>query len=674
MKCSKCGAELSEDTKFCSYCGHKIEAATPLPVVEANTSDSDADQKMPYIPVNEPAGATSKATNTPKSLSDKMKEKASSKWSGLSTYGKIATVSIAVFALLCLVALLVGKTVTVIIAVVQIVMAVVSILMHKGIIKLEQKKLWLKWLVLAIAILLTVLDVVSYSWGAKKPVEKGISSMYPTEEPQVENEAMESVPTQDYEIDYVDATSFELALNNGSKVKWKIVQFGVNEYKPDSALGINCWSGEHLNFISKEELDVEKGDIIIGRITEEPSKILGSWKIPYEVLSIDYDAEYSETDERTEKSGFDSSTNEIYNLAGYTVEIPKYWKSENKIDGGFQRYAETSGKVAMLQVAAQAETDNSYPVTFDGLIDDNDNMISMIEATAFKDVENYEAIDTGVIKGILYKGTIEDEDSGLTGYGEWFAFASEEDRTWCTLILCQTDNTEYTYTDDFMKIIESIKRVEDDPPETTPTNTAGAPDDWANLLEKHYEEVKKQFEDAGFTNITCVAHEIDYDEDNVFEGSVINIAIGASGEICTFEKGEQWEKNIKIRIDYRVKPAAPDTTKIVLPQEDSKLWKDLDTTSTSTVYYINTDNISNKPSTTAWGSATVTDGVAEYLNYLQDLGFTVSITDTTHKEPYSGYHTYETNFKVSNNDVSWTMYLYIQRELYVEYELDIHMN
>lgn len=86
-------------------------------------------------------------------------------------------------------------------------------------------------------------------------------------------------------------------------------------------------------------------------------------------------------------------------------------------------------------------------------------------------------------------------------------------------------------------------------------NMVGAPDVWTNLLEKHYEEVKKQFEDTGFTNVTCVAHEIDYDENNVFEGSVVNIAIGEDGDICTFEKGEQWEKDIKIRIDYRVKPA-----------------------------------------------------------------------------------------------------------------------
>lgn len=202
--------------------------------------------------------------------------------------------------------------------------------------------------------------------------------------------------SSNYKLDYSDATSFEKALNNGVKVNGKIVQFEVLEYKPDSALGINCWAGEHLNFISEEELDVGTGNIIVGRVTKEPTKALGSWKIYYEVLSI----------------------------SGEKIEKP-----DNNQSG---------------------------------------------EAT-----------------------------------------------------------------------------------EPTPTNTAGAPDDWTNLLEKHYEEVKKQFEDAGFTNITCVAHEIDYNENTVFEGSVVNIAIGENGEICTFEKGEQWAKDIKIRIDYRVKPTKP---------------------------------------------------------------------------------------------------------------------
>ena len=179
----------------------------------------------------------------------------------------------------------------------------------------------------------------------------------------------------------------------------------------------------------------------------------------------------ADDDLRVEKNGFDSKTNEVYQLAGYTVEIPKYWKSENKIDGGIQRYAETGGKVAMLQIAEQKESDDSYSVTFDGLMDDNDNMIDMIESTAFTKVIDYEVIDTGVVKGILYKGTIDNMSNDLSGYGAWFAFASESDRYWCTIVMCQSENTDFVYNDDFMKIIRSIKPVEkqEEPePETEP--------------------------------------------------------------------------------------------------------------------------------------------------------------------------------------------------------------
>lgn len=82
---------------------------------------------------------------------------------------------------------------------------------------------------------------------------------------------------------------------------------------------------------------------------------------------------------------------------------------------------------------------------------------------------------------------------------------------------------------------------------------ANVPDDRTNLLGKHYEEVKKQFEKAGFTNISCVAYEIDYNEENVSEGSVVNIAIGPTGSVGAFEKDEQWYTNVEIRIEYCAK-------------------------------------------------------------------------------------------------------------------------
>lgn len=358
--------------------------------------------EIPPIPhvesVKEQKAGKAKA-DAPKSFANKAKDKGIESWNKLSPYGKVTTVSIAVFVLLCLVALLAGKTAAIVIAIVQIAMAVVSILIHKGVIRLEQKKLWLKWLVLAVAILFTALNVMSYSWGTKTPstgqnpssinhssednveqIDWGnitLSKVLP--EPQSnmmdllhngddwlnvtvydisENDYLEyvrwckedygftvdsdsfddyfyaynqegycltllytetskelsinldvpmsttenPVSETDNKLDYADAASFEKALNDGVKVNGKIIQFDVVEYKPDSALGINCWSGEHLNFISEEELDVGKGNIIVGRIIEEPTKTLGSWVIHYEVLSIDGEKIEGETTDSTDST------------------------------------------------------------------------------------------------------------------------------------------------------------------------------------------------------------------------------------------------------------------------------------------------------------------------------------------------------------------------------------
>lgn len=40
MKCLKCGAELSEDTKFCSYCGEEIATS------KENTKNSSKDSNV----------------------------------------------------------------------------------------------------------------------------------------------------------------------------------------------------------------------------------------------------------------------------------------------------------------------------------------------------------------------------------------------------------------------------------------------------------------------------------------------------------------------------------------------------------------------------------------------------------------------------------------------------
>ncbi len=159
MKCSKCGAELSEDTRFCSYCGNKIETRTKQEKV--------GEKDVPPLSSNESVCNLQNQNEAPKSLADRTKENVSAQWRKLSAYGKIATIAIATFVLLFIAALLFGKTATIIISVFQIVLVVIAVLIHRGAFKLEQKRLWLKWLLVGIAILLTVLNLMSYSWGSK---------------------------------------------------------------------------------------------------------------------------------------------------------------------------------------------------------------------------------------------------------------------------------------------------------------------------------------------------------------------------------------------------------------------------------------------------------------------------------------------------------------------------
>lgn len=81
--------------------------------------------------------------------------------------------------------------------------------------------------------------------------------------------------------------------------------------------------------------------------------------------------------------------------------------------------------------------------------------------------------------------------------------------------------------------------------------TVEVPGNWFDLVELHYDEVKTKFFDAGFTDIVLQAHEIDFDDSKVFEGSVINICIGYN---ATFEEGDKFYTDVPVRIDYRVKP------------------------------------------------------------------------------------------------------------------------
>ena len=83
-------------------------------------------------------------------------------------------------------------------------------------------------------------------------------------------------------LDYGDEQAFEAALNNGDDLVGKTVVFKAGEIHPDSKLGYNIWSGEHLNFVSKDDPGIKVGDSVAVRITKVENMFTDSWVLNYE--------------------------------------------------------------------------------------------------------------------------------------------------------------------------------------------------------------------------------------------------------------------------------------------------------------------------------------------------------------------------------------------------------
>lgn len=118
-------------------------------------------------------------------------------------------------------------------------------------------------------------------------------------------------------IDYGDAESFEAALNEGKNLEGKVVRFVAGELHPQSKLGYNVWAGEHLNFVSPRNPDIQEGDTVTVRITSIEN-LLGSWIIDYEKVengivnkdTITYSKSKETTAVTTEKSKTTTKANE----------------------------------------------------------------------------------------------------------------------------------------------------------------------------------------------------------------------------------------------------------------------------------------------------------------------------------------------------------------------------
>ncbi len=169
MKCLKCGALLSEDSKFCSYCGYKITIVPPpVPPVPPAPPEPDPVVEPDPIPAPEPeipsepgapmndyysglgaAPLYGTAENRPldadfdipvkESLSDQIKRKALGIWRGMPLFYRVLTVLATIFGVCLVAALLMHKTAAIVLSVIQLIFVLIAVLVNKGIIKRPAK-------------------------------------------------------------------------------------------------------------------------------------------------------------------------------------------------------------------------------------------------------------------------------------------------------------------------------------------------------------------------------------------------------------------------------------------------------------------------------------------------------------------------------------------------------
>ena len=145
MKCAKCGAELSDDTRFCSYCGEKVEMNNP------NSAENSV-SKPDYREASNQNAFSPEIEN--KTIADDIKVRRSGVWSKLSSFEKVTTVALIIFTLMCFIAFIAGKMFAGIIAVLSIALTVVALLMKKQIVKAP--KSWIHIVALVLAVVLIV--------------------------------------------------------------------------------------------------------------------------------------------------------------------------------------------------------------------------------------------------------------------------------------------------------------------------------------------------------------------------------------------------------------------------------------------------------------------------------------------------------------------------------------
>lgn len=533
MKCYNCGAELSDDTKFCSYCGVKIEKKTSEP--SQPQEPKNYDDVPNENPINEPLRSN---TATKSSPGDNIKGKLSGFWNGLDLFCKVATVAIGAVAILLIVSVCAKRGLAIFFSVFQLAGIITALLMHKGTIKLEQKLKWIKYLVLAFAIFFTALNVMSYSWGQASrpsgtPVQNPTDYQTPgvTAEPDVKTTAIAPCSSEDcIGKDYSSVKSDFIAAGFEQIKVEKVEDLqSTDADKVDTVVSVSI--GEKTEFTQGQEFPKDNEVVILYHVFSKCSVTIHVDFIPNLIFSkYNVDLLVNGVDKGTLEHGEDKDFNFSLEPGEYTLTFESADSSSVKgevsltvdcdVDASY-KISCYSDKVSVEELYVDRQTELAEgEVKLDASASDY-NHKNYEEVTARLKALGFTNVKFEVLYDIVWGWTDDGEVDSVSIAG----------------------NKDFIRGDVFASDVEIIITYhmpqDDDPTKIHPPKSA------SDFWHMNYEDVVKILEEAGFTNITLKNNTRMPGEGE--DGEVESIFIN---EQSSFSTSSSYDPNAEVVIIY----------------------------------------------------------------------------------------------------------------------------